>query len=225
MFRDSPQRPIIPRCMTWHCDINRDTKIRVILIGGTSHAGKSTTARYLADLIGWDLQSTDKLARHPGRPWNTPDFTVSPHVAEHYRELSVDDLVTDVLRHYQQNVVPQVKKLIDARTSGEGTTGLIIEGSAIYPDFVAPLISDQVLALWLTAPDELLVRRIYAESGFDLRLGAEQFLIDKFLQRTLAFNRRITDAIGRHGLVSIAISNADTSESVAQKVLKMVEDK
>jgi 2-phosphoglycerate kinase len=211
--------------MTSPCDIQRDTKIRVILIGGTSHAGKSTTARYLADLIGWDLQSTDKLARHPGRPWNTPDFTVPPHVAEHYRELSVDDLVTDVLRHYQQNVVPRVEELIDERTSGEVTTGLIIEGSAIYPDFIASLISDQVFALWLTAPDELLIDRLHAESGFALRSGAEQFLIDKFLQRTLAFNRRMTDAIGRHGLVSVAISETDTPESVAQKVLEMVGDK
>lgn len=42
---------------------------RVILIGGSSHAGKSTLAQALAAELGWSYGSTDKRARHPGRPW------------------------------------------------------------------------------------------------------------------------------------------------------------
>lgn len=40
---------------------------RVILIGGSSHVGKSTLAQYQAAKLGWNYRSTDKLARHPGR--------------------------------------------------------------------------------------------------------------------------------------------------------------
>ncbi|MGD1875429.1 MAG: hypothetical protein ACFB02_20525 [Mastigocoleus sp.] len=36
---------------------------RIILIGGTSHAGKSTLGQALAITLGWDYCSTDKLAR------------------------------------------------------------------------------------------------------------------------------------------------------------------
>ena len=42
--------------------------IKLILIGGTSHTGKSTLARQLAEELGWNYLSTDQLARHPGRP-------------------------------------------------------------------------------------------------------------------------------------------------------------
>ena len=46
-----------------------DEDTRVILIGGSSHTGKSTAAREIAGRLGWSHLSTDSLARHPGRPW------------------------------------------------------------------------------------------------------------------------------------------------------------
>ena len=54
--------------------------VAVVLIGGTSHVGKSTVARALATSLGFRHVSTDRLARHPGRPWTT----TRPHVREHY---------------------------------------------------------------------------------------------------------------------------------------------
>lgn len=38
-----------------------------ILIGGSSHVGKSTLSKQLAAALGIELISTDDLARHPGR--------------------------------------------------------------------------------------------------------------------------------------------------------------
>src|SRR5690606_41921201 len=64
--------------------------VRVLLIGGTSHAGKSSAARAVGDRLGFECRTTDRLARHPGRPWRTPVWEVPPHVAEHYRALAVD---------------------------------------------------------------------------------------------------------------------------------------
>jgi len=70
--------------------------IKLVLIGGTSHAGKSTPARRLAGDLGWDCLSTDQLARHPGRPWRA-DQPVPEDVVAHYRELSDSELVDSVL--------------------------------------------------------------------------------------------------------------------------------
>jgi hypothetical protein len=39
---------------------------RVVLIGGTSHVGKSMVARVVATERGFECRSTDKLAKHPG---------------------------------------------------------------------------------------------------------------------------------------------------------------
>ena len=75
----NPEDPIIlAPAMT---EIRSD--LRVILIGGSSHVGKSTLSRSLADKLGWRLISTDKMARHPGRPWRSAPERLPDHVAEH----------------------------------------------------------------------------------------------------------------------------------------------
>src|SRR5215468_118437 len=65
---------------------NELTNLGVILIGGTSHTGKSTVAKRIAERLGAICVSTDSLARHPGRPWPAAR-EVPPHVVEHYLQL------------------------------------------------------------------------------------------------------------------------------------------
>ena len=72
-------------------------RAKLILIGGTSHVGKSTVGRRLAEDLGWNYLSTDQLARHPGRPWRADGGQIPDDVAEHYSSLSVSDLVDTVL--------------------------------------------------------------------------------------------------------------------------------
>ena len=81
-------------------------RTRAILIGGSSHTGKSTLGQALAAKLGWSYLATDKLARHPGRPWVGINGQAIPaHVVEHYRDLSAEALLLDVLSHYTNNVV------------------------------------------------------------------------------------------------------------------------
>lgn len=58
----------------------------IILIGGTSHTGKSTLAEFLAAELESINISTDKLALHPGRPWKERPEEIPLHVKEHYRK-------------------------------------------------------------------------------------------------------------------------------------------
>ncbi|MFE3854930.1 hypothetical protein ACFXPN_27835 [Streptomyces griseorubiginosus] len=76
--------------------------VRVVVIGGTSNTGKSTVAGAVAERLGFAHRSTDLLARHPGRPWRTPEREVPPHVAEHYATPAVDELIDSVLGHYER---------------------------------------------------------------------------------------------------------------------------
>lgn len=179
------------------------TACRVLLIGGTSHCGKSTVARALAAGRGWEHLSTDRLARHPGRPWPT----VPDHVAAHYRALSPDELAAAQLRHYEA-MWPVI-----AATIAEADL-LVLEGSGIWPDRVADLGSDSVAALWLTAEADTLRRRIHASSRYADRTSDEQLLVDKFVARTLLYDELMRDAVRRRGLPCIDVSARSVDEVV-----------
>ena len=184
--------------------------MNVILIGGSSHVGKSAVAESIATKLDWAHVSTDSLARHPGRPWRPAPEKVSDHVAEHYLCLSVEELIEDVLRHYKVNVWPKVEAIIASHSNDPSTTGVVLEGSALWPEFATNLDFEKIAALWLTANDDVFCRRIHAGSRYSSKSHREQITIDKFLDRTLAYNARMVDAVNRHGftLVNVRQSNA-----------------
>lgn len=186
--------------------------LRVILIGGSSHVGKSTLARSLADTLGWRMLSTDTMARHPGRPWRSPPERVPDHVSEHYLTLSVGELITDVLDHYRINVWPKVQTLIRSVTTEASPDRLILEGSALWPESVATLSFDGLAALWLTASDETLRRRIHRESRYRSLSATERLMVDAFLDRTLAYNQQMIHVIDRLGFLRIDVLQSGVAE-------------
>ena len=125
--------------------------MRVVLIGGSSHVGKSSLAESLAANLGWTHISTDSLARHPGRPWKPHPEKVPDDVAEHYLSLSVDELITDVLRHYRVNVWPRVEAIVASHIDKTSTARIVLEGSALWPEFVTipPWTSTESLRYFL----------------------------------------------------------------------------
>ncbi len=185
---------------------------RVVLIGGTSHVGKSSVAELLAARLGWSHTSTDSLARHPGRPWKPAPERVPDHVAEHYLTLPVDALVEDVLRHYRVNVWPMVEAIVGSHTDDPSAGGLVLEGSALWPAFAVGLDYDKVAALWLTASDEVIAQRVHDGSLYRSKSPREREMIDKFLQRTLAYNAQMVDAVRRNGFVLMDVQQSSVAE-------------
>lgn len=196
--------------------------ITVILIGGTSHVGKSTLARHLADELAWEHRATDKLAKHPGRPWRNDGGELASHVREHYSSLAADELIEDVLKHYERNVLPQVESVIRTHSSDPSARGLVLEGSALWPDFVAPLMSERVGAVWLIGGDELLTKRVHTESHYPQKRAEDQLLIDAFLKRTLGFASRLERVIDDQGLPTIELREAEPIETLAERCLRAV---
>ena len=193
--------------------------LRVILIGGSSHAGKSTVAQALALQLGWNYQSTDKIAKHPGRPWRAPPKTVPEHVAAHYLTLSVDELVADVMRHYRDNVWPLVETLVASHATGGSSERLVLEGSALLPDFVATMKLENVAAIWLTGSRELFEQRIRQTSGYETKTPVERKMIDRFLDRTWRYNESMVDAVSRLGLASVQVDNVGNSDELLSACL------
>lgn len=198
--------------------------LRVILIGGSSHSGKSTLAQSLASKLGWSYRSTDKLARHPGRPWCSPEKALPDHVVEHYATLSPDDLIVDVLRHYEINVLPQVRTMVKYHASDPLSEPLVLEGSALWPEFVMKMeTGPAVAAVWLAADPELFRQRIYRESNYDDASEAAQQLIRKFIDRTLLYNKLMRKIVYRRGLLRIEVGSNMTAHDLTTKCIDLLQ--
>lgn len=195
--------------------------LRVILIGGSSHSGKSALSESIAANLGWNLISTDTLARHPGRPWRPEPEKVPDHVAEHYLSLSVDELIVDVLHHYKVNVWPKVEEIVASHINDPSQGGLVIEGSALWPELVATLDFDNIAALWLTASEAIFRQRIRDESLYHSKSLRERRMIDKFLERTLVYNAQMIEIANRHGFILIDVQQSNLAE-LTQRCLSIL---
>ncbi|WP_380284617.1 hypothetical protein [Kitasatospora purpeofusca] len=195
-----------------------DGVLRVVLIGGTSNTGKSAVARVVAERLGFECRSTDGLARHPGRPWPVPGWDVPPHVAEHYRTLTVDELIASVLDHYAR-LRPRIEELVTGRVADGDGPGLVLEGSALRPAAVARLVGPAAAALWLTA-DEAVIRERIRRGGRYAEAGEEQrYLMDKFLARSVRHQELMSAELDRLGLVGLDAGNGRSVGELADAVL------
>ncbi|MEU5655170.1 hypothetical protein ABZ802_06090 [Streptomyces sp. NPDC047737] len=193
--------------------------VRVVLIGGTSNVGKSTVAHVVAERLGFACMSTDGLARHPGRPWRTPEREVPAHVAEHYGSHTVDELITSVLGHYDR-LWPRIEELISTHASeGSGGPGLVLEGSALWPVRVATLRFPRTAAVWFTADASVVRARVHAAGCYETALGEEQVLMDTFLARTERYQALMREAVERLGLEHIDAGGAQSAAELADLVL------
>ncbi|MCP4753660.1 MAG: 2-phosphoglycerate kinase [Proteobacteria bacterium] len=194
-------------------------KNKILLIGGASHMGKSRIAKFLASHLGWSYRSTDKLARHPGRPWQEKQKEVPEHVADHYLLLPADELINSVLRHYGETVGPLFEDIVTSHATDQAADNLVMEGSAILPELVVTFRFDNIAAVWLTASNEFIRRRIYAASQYKTKSRREKTMVDKFLTRNQLFNERIVETVNRFGLMSMNIENTSNIEELAAKCL------
>lgn len=196
---------------------------RVLLIGGPSHAGKSMLAASIAEKLGWSHVSTDRMARHPGRPWSTDAGGAPEHVAHHYMSLSVGELIEDVMRHYN-GMWPGIEGLIRTHLTDRSVDCLVLEGAAVLPERVANAGLDGVVSCWLTADGELLESRIHASSDFNRSTPEEKALIQKFVQRNHRYNELIVDAVNRHGLNIIEVSATSSIDILTERCIEFLEE-
>ena len=190
----------------------------MVLIGGTSNTGKSTVAGAVAERLGFEHRSTDLLARHPGRPWRTPEREVPPHVAEHYATLPVDELIDSVLAHYAR-LWPRIEELITEHAGHATGPGLVLEGSALWPERVAALDLPHTAAVWLTADETVVRARIRAGGRYDEATEQERFLMDRFLARSLRYQSLMADVVERLGLARVDVGTDRSVSEVADAVL------
>jgi len=193
------------------------TRSRVLAIGGTSHAGKSSVGQRLATSLEWAYVSTDRLAKHPGRPWgHQPGIDPPSHVVAHYRANTTVDLTDLLLAHFatMRDVVS------DAVTTHLQTSpGVVIEGSALWPGMdITPALP--VVSRWLVIDDDHLWRRMRAESYYSRQPRRIQDLIEAFRDRSIGYQQRLVLELRACGLKQsgVYLSGIETTEHIADQL-------
>lgn len=187
---------------------------RVIVIGGTSHVGKSTLANALADTFGRTFISTDRLGRHPGRPWPA----VRAHVAEYYSKLTAEAIYSFLLDHHE-NMWPGLRTLIEGYLQQDELVPAVFEGCALRPEYVTELTAHDLRAVWLTADHDLIRERIYSASSFHECSKESRYLIERFVERSLTDNDRILAAAVRLGLRTIDVGQPHAVKNFEAELL------
>lgn len=164
---------------------------RVILIGGTPGAGKTTLGSALATKLGVTSLTIDDLVTaaiavttpesHPG----LHALRKGPHT-EYYTNSSVQQLIADAtLRH--EATWPMVRQLI--RKYVMMGRGIVIDGWHIRPEWVAQLQMENVWAGWLVIDPKVLEER-ERQQGVDFLKGSTdpEKMFRNFMGRSLWYN-------------------------------------
>jgi 2-phosphoglycerate kinase len=190
-----------------------ELRYKAVLITGTSHVGKTTLATRLADAMGGTAISTDGLARHPGRPWTD----IPKPVVDFYQLLPAETIYW-FLRVHHENMWPALRRMIDDHVCAG--SNFVLEGSALRPEYVAPLLCDEIAGICLHAPDAFLRTRMQREAGYLQAGDADRSVMDKFIERSLRDNAEIYDSARRHGLVLVDVSETNSTEKLYQGLIE-----
>lgn len=165
------------------------SRLRHILLIGSSHLGKTTIAAALAEARGCTALSTDKLGRHPGRPWEgAPEPVLS-----FFGALDAATIHWFLTVHHA-NLRPVIAaRLAEARP-------MVLEGAALRPEFLNGWGIAPTQALCLTAAPEVLSARMRAAAEATMPSDAVVAATEAFITRSLTESQALTQAAHRAGV-------------------------
>jgi 2-phosphoglycerate kinase len=176
---------------------------RVVFIGGAPFSGKSCVARQLAGMHGLSHICTDDIglaARAVTGPDSCPQLhamrSVGSPFADYYADHTPDGLLADAFASHRA-LWPAVWSV--AKAHAEWAPAAIVEGWALLPEFVLPVLGPGVAAVWICASPSTLRRRI-EEDGF---LAGNEQASQSYLDRSVAFDQWLRAATPRHLLVEV----------------------
>ena len=193
----------------------------IILIGGPSGAGKTTTGTAIANRLGWASLTVDDLVVAV-RAVTTPDShpTLFPmrlaggHVA-YFTEGPPQRLIDDALR-LEELAWPMVETVI-RRHLREGAP-IVIDWWLHRPATIAALDLDGVAALFLHPDPDLLWERERANTWTAASPDPERML-EHFMARSLWRNELVASEAASIGLPVVDIVAGDSVDLVVDRAL------
>jgi len=193
-------------------------KQKVILIGGSPRVGKSTAAALLAsklirpcvstDDIGEALQSMLDIGPIKGYPY--PDY---------YALRTPQQLVDDIVA-YHKKVEPAIARLVEVHSNWGSP--LVMEGWALYPEFVCGIENEQVFSVWLIAEPGLFESRMRANSSFLDNAAQPEKVIEGYLYRSEWHNKTLLDQCKAGQRNYIVVEERTTPEEIVDRIMAFV---
>lgn len=192
------------------------SRAKSLLLLGTSHVGKSTCASKIGKVTSWPVISTDKLGRHPGRPWTgVPDA-----VLEFYKTLS-DDTIHWFLKVHHENMRTLIGQNI--KTAREMGEGFVLEGSALRPEYLADWRIGNALAVCLHVDSDVLRERILIGSGYSQQSDSIKCAIEKFVERSIRENMDLAESALKHNIQVIDVTDFDEADRLTKELVSRLD--
>ncbi|MFR9793894.1 hypothetical protein ACL07V_35485 [Streptomyces sp. MB22_4] len=195
----------------------------VFWIGGGSGAGKSTTARRLADRYGWRLYATDDVMRdHAGR--TTPEEAPFLHefIAMDMDERWVDRSPDVMLETFHWFRGEGFGLIVEDLLRLPPKPCVIVEGFRLLPHLVKPLLAAPEHAVWLLPTPDFRQAAIRSRSvpgeGFLWRTRDPSKAGRNLAERDRMFTRRLEEETERLGLRAIQVDTTTTEDDLAEQV-------
>lgn len=195
----------------------------VFWIGGGSGAGKSTTARRLADHYGWHLYATDDVMRdHAGR--TTPEEAPFLHmfIAMDMDERWVTRSPEVMLETFHWFRGEGFGLIVEDLLRMPPKPCVIVEGFRLLPHLVKPLLAAPEHAVWLLPTPAFRQAAIRGRSvrgeGFVWRTSDPSKASRNIAERDGMFTRRLKEETERLRLHTIEVDTTMTEDDLAEQV-------
>ncbi|MER6359219.1 hypothetical protein ABT186_47530 [Streptomyces sp. NPDC001634] len=195
----------------------------VFWIGGGSGAGKSTTARRLADRYGWRLYATDEVMRdHAGR--TTPEEAPFLHkfIAMDMDERWVNRSPEVMFETFHWFRGEGFGLIVEDLLRLPPEPCVIVEGFRLLPHLVKPLLAAPEHAVWLLPTpvfrQAAIRRRSVPGEGFVWKTSDPSTADRNIAERDRLFTRRLKEETERLRLRTIQVDTTMTEDDLAEQV-------
>ncbi|MGW3359303.1 hypothetical protein ACWDFL_28455 [Streptomyces bungoensis] len=196
----------------------------VYWIGGGSGAGKSTTARRLADRYGWRLYLTDDvMPDHAARTTSQDAPLLHRFIAMSMDDRWVNRSPEDMLATFHWFRGEGFGLIVEDLLRLPREPCVVVEGFRLLPHLVKPLLAAPEHAVWLLPTPEFrrsaVLGRAAPGEGFVWRTSDPARADRNIAERDHMFTGRLREETARLGLRAIEVDTTMTEEDLAERVI------
>ncbi len=198
----------------------------IFWIGGSTFSGKSTVSGILARGYGMEVLSCDdELPRHVGEA--TLDHQPTMHLFSRMMDLPLlllpGHLLAESLRAM---ALEQLEMILDELAKGDTPDPLLVEGSAVLPEALAPHLTQGRQAVWLVSNEDFLLDNYRAAreslvAGTLARYDDPERAFRGWMDRDLAFSALVRRQVKELGLTALEVDGTRSAEEIAAEVARL----
>lgn len=195
----------------------------VLWLGGGSGGGKTTVARELAARHGLVLYQLEPLSRFASRSNASSHPLLHAFLAMDMDERWVDRSPEVMAATFHAFRGERFELVLEDLRALPADRPVLVEGFALLPRLVAPLLSRRTQAVWLLPTPEFR-RQAFEDRGSTWTIPAQTSDPDRalanLLERDRLFTEKLRSEAGRLDLETIEVDGAEDAGGVARRVAR-----